>query len=132
MDTKAVHQKVFFRASPHEIYESLMDSKEHSVFTGDKAVISRRVGGKISVWSGGITGKNLMLVPDKKIVQSWRIDVEGWPAKHYSKVTFSLAKSRQGTTLTFTQTGIPKGCEKDIANGWKQYYWKPMKLLLEG
>jgi hypothetical protein len=36
------------------------------------AEISREVGGAYSAYSGYITGQNLELLPDQKIVQSWR------------------------------------------------------------
>ena len=38
MDTKTVKQTVTFKASPHDVYEALMDSKKHAKFTGDKAI----------------------------------------------------------------------------------------------
>ena len=69
---KTIRQVVTFRASPHDVYEALMDSKKHSAFTGDKAVISREVGGTFEAGTGYISGTNLQLVPDRKIVQSWR------------------------------------------------------------
>lgn len=45
MKTKTIKQTIFFKAEPHDVYEALMDSKKHSKFTGDKAVISRKEGG---------------------------------------------------------------------------------------
>ena len=131
MKTKTLKQTVTFNATPHEIYEMLMDSKKHAKFTGAKASISRKVGGSISAWDGYIEGKNLELVKDKKIVQAWRSDEDGWPKDHYSIATFSLAKSAKGTKLTFTQTSLPAQCYKNIGSGWKQYYWQPMKEMLE-
>ena len=104
-----------------------MNSKEHSAFTGDKAVVSAKVGGTFSVWSGFITGKNIKLIKNKKIVQAWKSTMDGWPAKHYSTVTFALQKTKTGTKLVFTHKNIPASCAKDISKGWKEYYWKPMK-----
>jgi activator of HSP90 ATPase len=79
--------------------------KKHSKFTGGKAQISRKVGGKFSAFDGYSEGTNLELVPDKKIVQTWR--ASDWPEGHYSKVDFSLKEIPGGTRLTFTQTGVP-------------------------
>ena len=42
--TKTIEQSVTFNASPHDVYEALMDSEKHSQFTGAKALISREVG----------------------------------------------------------------------------------------
>ncbi len=70
--SKPIKQSVTFKASPHAVYEALMDSKKHSAFTGGKASISRVVGGKYTAYDNYVNGKNIELVPDKKIVQSWR------------------------------------------------------------
>lgn len=129
MKTKDLQQKVTFKASPHDVYEVLMDSAKHSELTGAPANISREVGAKISVYDGEIDGKNLELIPDQKIVQSWRYS--DWPEGHYSTATFSLEKSSDGTTLIFTQTGIPEDLYEDIRQGWIDYYWEPLKELLE-
>ncbi len=106
METKTIRQSVNIKASPHDVYEALMDSKEHAKFTGGKASISREVGGKFSAFDGYAAGVNLELVPDKKIVQSWR--AEDWPEGQESRVTFALSKVEGGTRLKFTQSGVPE------------------------
>ena len=70
--SKVIHQTVTLKVPPHEVYEALMDSRKHAAFTGGKAKISRAVGGKFSAYDNYIAGKNVDLVPDKKIVQDWR------------------------------------------------------------
>ncbi len=129
MADKTIKQSVTIKASPHDVYEALMDSKKHAKFTGGKASISREVGGKFTAFDGYSEGVNLELVPDKKIVQSWR--AEDWPEGHYSKATFALKEVPGGTELTFTQTGVPEEFMNDIAQGWQDYYWAPMKEMLE-
>lgn len=125
---KTIRQTVTFKASPEAVYEALMDSRKHSQFTGAKAVISRKVGGRISAYDGYIEGANLELVPNKRIVQSWRGN--DWPDGEYSRATFVLAKVKGGTRLTFTQTGVPDQQYKGIKGGWKEFYWAPMKEML--
>jgi activator of HSP90 ATPase len=129
LETLNVKQTVTFKAPPHDVYEALLDSKKHAKFTGDKAVISRKVGGKFSTFDGYSEGTILELVPDAKIVQSWR--ASDWPEGHYSKATFSFKAIPGGTRLSFTQTGVPETQYKDIAQGWRDYYWAPMKEMLE-
>jgi len=129
MDTKIIRQTVTFKAAPHEVYEALMDSKKHSKFTGGEAVISRKVGGKFTAYDGYAEGVNLELVPDIKIVQSWR--ASDWPDGQYSKATFVLQEIPGGTRLAFTQTDVPAEFAADVAQGWKDYYWAPMKAMLE-
>ena len=119
MKTRTIKQVVTFKASPHEVYEALMDSKKHAQFTGGKANISREVGGRFTAFDGYSEGENLELVPDRKIVQTWR--GSDWPEGHYSKATFTLTKVEGGTRLTFTQTGVPEDQYEDVSQGWRDY-----------
>jgi len=72
-----------------------MDSRKHARFTGGSARISRKVGGKFSVHDGYAEGRNLELIPDMKIVQTWR--ASDWPEGLYSNVTFELNETKIGT-----------------------------------
>ncbi|MBI4163662.1 MAG: SRPBCC domain-containing protein [Candidatus Aenigmarchaeota archaeon] len=129
MKTKAIKQTVTFKTSPGKVYQALMNSKLHSKFTGSKAKMSNKVGGKFSAYDGYIEGVNLELVKYKKIVQKWRGG--DWPRDHYSVVTFSLKQIKSGTKLTFTQIGVPQEHAKAISDGWHEHYWEPMKKMLE-
>jgi len=127
---KSIRQTATFRASVKAVYEALMDSRKHSRFSGRKAKVSKKVGGKFSVYGGSLVGTNLQLVKNKKIVQAWRCKMKDWPKNHYSKATFSLKKVKDGTRLSFFQSGVPNKCHKMISKGWKDYYWTPMKKML--
>ncbi|MBI5224023.1 SRPBCC domain-containing protein [Candidatus Micrarchaeota archaeon] len=129
--TKTIRQSVTFKATPTEIYEMLMDSKKHSKFTGAKAKISSKEGGSFSAYEGGLVGKNLELKVGKKIVQVWQCVEPEWPKTHFSKLTISLTKSKTGTKLSMIHAGVPSSIAKDISDGWKTYYWEPMKVYLE-
>jgi len=129
MTTKTISQTVRFKATPHEVYDVLMDSKKHSEFTGDTAKISLQKGGQFSTFGGYATGQNLDLLEDKKIVQSWRAD--NWPEGHFSKITIELKEMKDGTQLQFKQEDVPDFDYKSVAQGWEGYYWEPMKKYLE-
>ena len=127
--SKPIIQTITFKASPHDVYEALMDSKKHTAFTGEKASISRKVGGKYSAYDNYITGKNLELVPDEKIVQSWH--AVDWAEGIYSTITFKLTPIPSGTRLEFTHEDVPEGTEKEFTQGWIDNYWEPLKAYLE-
>jgi activator of HSP90 ATPase len=129
MKTRTIRQSATFKSSPSEVYEMLMDSRKHSKFTGAKANISRKVGGKFSAYGKYIQGINLELVPARRIVQAWRGN--DWPKGQYSIATFSLKRIKGGTHLVFTQIGVPDREYKGINQGWRDYYWNPMKEMLE-
>ena len=126
---KTLRQSVTFKAAPEDVYELLMDSRKHARFTGEKARISREVGGKVMAYEGYVQGINLEVVPGKKVVQCWR--GSDWPAGHFSKASFALEKVKGGTRLTFIQSGIPDDQYEPIKEGWKEHYWEKMKAFLE-
>ena|SRR3989344_1747973 len=129
MKTKTIKQTVNFKAKPEEVYAALMDSKKHSKFTQSKCVIGKKIGDAFSSFDGYSEGKNLDLIPGKRIVQSWRSD--GWPAGYYSKVFFEFEKTEAGTKLKFTHEGVPEKDFADKAAGWKEYYWNRIKVAFK-
>ena len=129
--TKTIEQTVTFNAVPHDVYEALMDSEKHSQFSGAKANISREIGSEFTAYDGALSGIILELVPDVKIVQTWRGSDEGWVPGHYSTATFSLESIDGGTRLTFVQIGVPEQSFEQISQGWQTYYWPKMKQMLE-
>ncbi|KKN47675.1 hypothetical protein LCGC14_0660640 [marine sediment metagenome] len=129
--TGIIEQEITIKCTPHEIYEAFMDSKIHSKFTEGKAKISRDIGGNFSVFEGSINGKNIELIQDQKIVQSWRSDGDNWPKGYYSTITIILKLTDEGTLIKFTHVDIPEGAIKSVKEGWNTYYWEPLKELLE-
>ena len=128
--SKTFRQTVRIGASPHEVYEALMDSQRHGAFTGSPAKITRRVGGTFSVFDGWATGKILELRKDARIIQTWRSDdfADGDPD---SKVTFTLTKRGRGTALTLVHSHVPDDQYRDVKRGWVEFYWTPLKAYLE-
>ncbi len=127
--SKPIHQTVIFKVPPHEVYEALMDPKQHAAFSGGAARISREVGGEIAAYDDYIAGKNIELVPDKKIVQDWR--AVDWPEGYFSRVTFEFTPIPEGTRLDFTHEDLPEGTEEEFTQGWIDNYWEPMKRYFE-
>ena len=127
--SKDIQQTILFKASPHDVYEVLMDSKKHAAFTGSRARISRAVGGSFKAYDDYISGKNVELVPDRRIVQDWR--AVDWPEGYFSRITFEFTSIPEGTRLDFIHVGLPEGTEEEFTQGWIDNYWEPMKVFLE-
>ena len=86
--SNTIRQEIEFKTNPQRVYDALLDAKQFSAFTGAPAEIDRRVGGAFSCFGGIITGRNIELVPNKPIVQAWRVKI--WPEGLYSIVGFEL------------------------------------------
>jgi activator of HSP90 ATPase len=130
MLVKNLTQSARFKAGPSAVYRAPVDAKLHEPFTGDSARLEPKVGGLFRHNGGSLEGVVLELEKDRRIVLAWR--TTGWPKGHYSIAQFMLKKILGGTRLEFSQFGIPARYPKDIAGGWKTYYWAPLKHHLEG
>ena len=128
---KNIEQEIIIKSPPNEIYEAFMDAKKHSKFTESKAKVSRKIGGSFSIFEGSLSGKNVELIQDKKIVQTWRGDGDNWPKGYYSTITLVLEPVDDGTLIKFSQVDIPEGAYESVKEGWETYYWEPLKEMLE-
>src|ERR1700752_2468201 len=100
----SIHQVIRFKASPKRIYEALLDARQFSQFTGGAPPQSDpAAGGPFSCFGGMISGRNIELKPNARIVQAWRAG--NWPEGVYSVVRFELTGEGATTTLTFDQSG---------------------------
>jgi activator of HSP90 ATPase len=121
----SIHQEVDYGVGPHRIYEALLDSKQFSALTGLAAEISRDEGGAFSMFGAIIVGRNVELVPDRRIVQAWRPAY--WKPGVYSLVKFELLAKGNGTTVVLDHTGFHPGLYESLASGWGERYWDPMR-----
>ncbi|APV44716.1 putative conserved protein YndB, AHSA1/START domain [Dehalogenimonas formicexedens] len=129
MDGKTIVQLAVFEAPSKLVYRALVDSKQHSDFTGDAASIDARVGGKFQAYGEYINGTFLEIVPGRKIVQEWR--ASDWPSGIFSRVTIDLQEKNGLTTLRLTQEGVPEAFAEEISQGWHDFYWDRLREYLE-
>jgi len=123
-----IHQEVDLRASPSQIYELLLDSKQFSAFTKDSAEIHREAGGAFKLFGGRVEGRNIELAPNQRIVQAWR--PASWAPGVYSIARFELKAQGAGTRLVLDHTGFAEGLRETLDEGWHEHYWEPMQKYL--
>lgn len=131
MKTKSIKQTVTFAATPDTIYNLIMDEKKIAAFTGSKVTMSTKVNGKFNVFDGYCHGYNVELIEGKRIVQAWHFAEDGWPDDHFSICTFELEDTGNKTKLRFLQTNVPEHKVNSLKEGWKEFYWDPMKAYLK-
>jgi activator of HSP90 ATPase len=120
-----IHQEDDFAAPPHRVYAALLDEKQFAAMSGAPAKLGSNEGEAFSLFGGAIVGRNLELVPDRRIVQAWR-DAD-WRPGLYSIARFELSAAGQGTHLVFNQEGYPLSDYASLVSGWHSHYWEPMK-----
>jgi len=124
--SESIHQEVVFSASPGSLYQALLDSSKFSEITGGApATIESEVGGAFSLFGGMVVGRNIELIPDKRIVQAWR--ATDWDEGVYSIIKFELTNKGEETHLSFDQSGFPAEAKEQLEGGWHKMYWEPLK-----
>lgn len=129
LNSAAIRQEITFQASPERIYEILTSSEQFSKAVGGAPTdITPEEGGMFSCFGGMILGRSIELVPNKRIVQAWR--VANWEEGVYSIARFELKEQGSETVLAFEHSGFPEGQSEHLASGWHTNYWEPIQKLL--
>lgn len=126
---RAIHQEEDYDASPEQIYETLLNAEKFKAFSGGRAAqIDRVPGGTFSLFDGHIVGRNLELLPRRRIVQAWR--AAAWPAGRFSIAGFELQSRGSGTKVILDHAGFPTEYAEHLAGGWHENYWVPLRKYL--
>jgi len=142
--SEAIRQEIIFDAGPQRVYEALTSGKHFDAITrlsdGDAllkaagakpTVINGEVGGAFTLFGGYITGRNLEMLQDERLVQAWRAG--SWKPGAFSIAAFSFTRDGTKTKLNFEHRGFPDGDGASLAQGWHVHYWAPLaKFLARG
>jgi len=123
-----IHFDVDYKTTPERIYHVLLDAKQFKACSGLPAEIDPKPGGWFKLFDGQIEGRQVELVPNKRIVQAWR--PISWPAGVYSIARFELAARGAGTRIVFDHVGFPEDQQGHLASGWTEHYWEPLHKYL--
>ena len=123
---ETIKQTAVIDASPIEVYEAYVNPRKHAAFTGSPATGTPRVGCKFTAWDGYIMGKYLKLEKGKRILHEWT--TTEWPVGcPPSLVELTLKAKGKKTELTMVHSKAPAEQAESYAEGWKDWYWEPMK-----
>jgi activator of HSP90 ATPase len=127
---KTIVKKIFYKnTTPKDIYELYMNAKKHSMATGASAKISAKEGTNYSAYDGYIKGKNLQLVQDKLIVQTWR--AQGWGKEDIdSTFIMNLLPKGKNVEVHAIHANVPDNELESLKKGWHEHYWEPWKKYL--
>lgn len=125
---KVIEQRIFFKDSTAKrLFDIFVNPKKHSeIHGGADAKISPIAGKRFSLLDGNLKGKNLFIVRNRMIVQTWRGNV--WKKDDLDSIL----------TLVFTDTA--KGAQIDLVHSftpdqfielWEQVYWQPIREYLK-
>lgn len=128
--TPPIIQSIKLPATPEALYRTIVDSKLHTAMTGMPARMSDKVGAKWSAFGGSISGRNLMLVPGKMIVQAWR-STQFKKTDPDSVMVMTFTKVADGARIDLVHVNVAAKDHNGVTNGWKKYYWEPWRAYLK-
>ncbi|HEX8516125.1 MAG TPA: SRPBCC domain-containing protein [Bacteroidia bacterium] len=122
-----IEQKYEMSATPEEVFEALVNPDVIQTWSGDEAKMGSNPGDTFSLWGGQMFGKNLEIVPNKRIVQEWSYDQ--WDAP--SKVTLNLKAKGKKTIVELLHEDVPEKSMRTITESWNSYYFGAMQEMFE-
>ena len=130
--SKTISQKVVFKnTTTKALYDLYMNARLHSMIAGGPVKIVAKAGTKFSAFGNSIRGKNLYLVKNRQIVQTWRGG--DWNKKEPDSIfMISLEQKEKDVLLNMVHGFLPDKEMAGIKKGWFDYYWNPWKQYISG
>lgn len=119
--------KLVIAADPEEVFAALTNPFQIEIWSGYPADMKAEAGYVFSLWEGDITGVNLEVVPNRRLVQEWFFGER----EEQSLVEIRLKKEGGKTLLELKHSHIPAEAYEEITEGWREYYLGSMKEMLE-
>ena len=108
------------------LYSTYLSSKDHTAATGASTKIQNKEGARFKAWGNYIGGKNLQLVKDTQIVQSWR--ASDWSKSQPDSTLVLLFEDvGENAVITMVHANVPDKEFDSLKKGWNEYYWNPWK-----
>jgi uncharacterized protein YndB with AHSA1/START domain len=105
---RTIHQEITIDADRARVFRALTDERQFAEVTGvDSVSLKPEAGAPFSLFGGHITGRNVELVADRRLVQAWR--AASWPEGLYSIVNFGLEDAGGRDEARVRAHRIPRG-----------------------
>ncbi|HSX05458.1 MAG TPA: SRPBCC domain-containing protein [Candidatus Saccharimonadales bacterium] len=123
-----IDQTYTINAPVEKVWWALTTAEAAEQWGAGPAKFDSTEGGEFSYWDGDIHGANTKVIPNQLLEQDWYGHDR---PEHCYKVRFSLTADGQTTTVHLEQPDVPEEEYQDMEAGWPDYYFTPIKKLLE-
>src|SRR6185369_3056232 len=118
-----IEQRYYIMAPIEAVWQALVDPKHLTAWGAGPAEMSESEGYKFSLWGGDIHGINVRVVKNEALEQEW---ISGkWDKP--SRLKIQLRVEDNQVRVDLFQTGVPEEEYEKVAQGWKDYYFGPLK-----
>ena len=122
-----LEQTYVIKAPVSKVWQALTDAATAEAWGAGPATVDAREGGEFSYWGGDIHGVFTKLEPEKIIEQDWYgHDNPTW--KYTVQFTFEDQGDRTSVHMLYSGNILDE--QRDI-DDWRDYYFDPIKKLLE-
>jgi len=125
---KQIEQTYTIKAPANKVWGALTTAELINKWGAGPAIFDAQEGGTFSLWDGDIHGTNTRVVPNELLEEDWYGHDD--PERCY-KVSFALTEKDGVTTVLLKHADVPDDEAEDFADGWRDYYFDPIKELLE-
>jgi activator of HSP90 ATPase len=125
---KVIEQTINFKGvTASELFDIYVNPAKHSaIHNGAKTFISDKEGDNFSLLDGNLNGRNLLVLRDRMIVQSWRGNV--WKDDDLDSVlTLTFHNTTNGAKIEMVHCCTPT----QFQELWDEVYWKPLRKYLK-
>lgn len=120
--------KETFSTSAEELFGLFTDSQRLSMLTCSKVVVEPKVGGRIEMFNGAVSGEVKEIEDGKKIVQSWRFN--SWAPEQLSTVVMTFNKKNSNTVeFVLEHKNVPNADLERAKAGWKENFIKRIPVI---
>src|SRR5688572_25586845 len=124
---QTIEQTIEFKGTTAtELFNIFLDPEKHSaIHGGARTKISNKEGDSFSLLNANLNGKNLLIVPNRMIVQSWRGNV--WKKEDLDSVlTLVFTNVKGGAQIQMSHAFTPD----QFTELWEEVYWQPIREYL--
>jgi len=111
-----------------QVWEALTSADMAEKWGAGPATMDLAEGGSFSYWDGDIHGTNTKVIPMELLEQDWY--GHDHPERKFI-VTFTFETDDNATIVHLRQMPVQDDELQDMADGWPDYYFTPIKKLLE-
>lgn len=118
---------VTIKASPAEVFSTLVEARKILDWSGQKGRVASRVGGKVALFDGWVKGVVLDCKDKRTLAYTWL--TADWPEETKpSVVRYKLAAAKNGTKLTLVHSELPSRKEMlSHKSGWTEFFFDPLR-----
>jgi len=129
---RIVKQTVVLPATAKALYAMYLSPRAHGAITGGEIRIGARPGAPFRAFGGALTGRMLLAIPGRLIVQSWRSTAFHKRDHDSTLILRFLPAGRNRARIDLVHVNVPAHDHRGVNQGWKNYYWKPWRKYLAG